>query len=70
MVTHISFSSSKIDDLNLAFLDVGKVPLTDSTFSTTFAFRELRHVNVDSCKNITDIGFILLAQKNPGLSHF
>jgi len=59
-------STSKIDDLNLTFLNVGKVPLSDATFFSTFHFRELRHLNVSDCRKISDGGFNILAQKNPG----
>ena len=66
MASFQSLAATKIDDLNLTFLDIGKVPLTDASLSSTFNFKELRHLNVSDCKNISDRGFVTLAEKNPG----
>ena len=61
-----STKSFKIDDLNLTFLDVAKVPISDAAIFASFNFCELRYLNISNFKLLNDSGFVAIAEKNRG----
>ena len=58
----------KIDRLKaLTSLEVATSKISDRSLRFAFRFRDLRHINVTLCPDISDTGFILLGDNNPHL---